>query len=362
MADKPAAERTEQPTPERLRKARQEGRVPTSGEVPSALMIALLLIVLGLTAATLYGWFAAQVRRGLAFEHAGALDGAAFVDLLRRRAGESLLVIVPFLLAGAAVSVFGSLLVGGWAFAPKALRLDLGRISPVNGLKGLLSFRSAVYLSVSVAKLLVILAIVYVYLEDKLPACLALRWSAPAGVVVAIARLVFGLAGRVVAALMVIAGMDLLFQRWKHKRDLRMTRQEVKEERRQHEISPELRGRIRAIQIEMVRKRMLQEVPQADVVLTNPTHVAVAIRYDAGSMQAPQVVAKGADFLAEKIRDIARAHNVPVLHRPELARALYATVEPGQTIPEALYVAVAEVLAVIYRLRNRQQTAGGAAE
>ena len=133
-----------------------------------------------------------------------------------------------------------------------------------------------------------------------------------------------------------------------------MTKQEVKEERKQHEVSPELKGRIRAVQIEMVRKRMLQDVPTADVIITNPTHVAVALRYDAASMGAPEMVAKGADVLCEKIKEIARAHGVPIIHRPELARAIYSAADVGQPIPEALFVAVAEVLALIYRLRRRR--------
>jgi flagellar biosynthetic protein FlhB len=131
-----------------------------------------------------------------------------------------------------------------------------------------------------------------------------------------------------------------------------MTRQEVKEERRLHELSPEVRGHIRAVQIELVRKRMMQEVPKADVVLANPQHVAVALRYEAKTMEAPMVVAKGAELLAEKIKEIARAHNVPVLERPELARAVYRTVDVGGAIPPSLFIAVAEVLAMIYRLRK----------
>jgi flagellar biosynthetic protein FlhB len=155
-------------------------------------------------------------------------------------------------------------------------------------------------------------------------------------------------------ALLVIAAIDVFFQKWKYTQDLKMTKQEVKQERKDTDGSPEVKSRIRRIQIEMARQRMLQEVPKASVVLVNPTHVAVALRYDSKTMDAPIMVAKGADHLAEKIREIARAYGVPIVRKPELARTIYSTVKPGDVIPQTLYAAVAEVLARIYRLRHRK--------
>ncbi|MCK4276907.1 MAG: flagellar biosynthesis protein FlhB [Phycisphaerae bacterium] len=354
MPEKPASERTEQPTPERLRKARREGRVAHSNEVNSALMITMLLVALGLSAPYLYQWFVQQTQQGCLLRFERPMNTESVSQLLRTRGSESFMAVLPFLLGGAAVSVLGSLLVSGWAFSTKALRLNPERISPVNGLKNLISLRSVVHLLVSVAKLTLIAAIVYHYLHDKLGECMAIRWASPTAMVVITAKLIFGVVARIAVGLLGIAGIDMLYQKWNHKRQLRMTRQEVKEERREHEPSPEVRGRIRAVQLEMARARMLQEVAEADVVLTNPTHVAVALRYDAASMEAPQVLAKGPDLLCEKIKEIARAHNVPILYRPELARTIYATVDVGQGIPEMLFVAVAEILAMIYRLRNRR--------
>jgi flagellar biosynthetic protein FlhB len=155
-------------------------------------------------------------------------------------------------------------------------------------------------------------------------------------------------------ALLIIAVIDVFFQKWKYTQDLKMTKQEVKQERKDIDGSPEVKSRVRRIQIEMARQRMLQEVPKASVVLVNPTHVAVALRYEAKTMEAPVMVAKGADHLAEKIREIARAYGVPIVRRPELARTIYSTVKPGDAIPQTLYAAVAEVLAMIYRLRHRK--------
>ena len=354
MPDRPASERTEEATPERLRKAREEGQVPQSQEIPSALMIGALLLALGIFGSATFDWLARSVREGVTVRPADALGSGQIAAAMRQNAAGALGAVAPFLVIMAAVSIFASLLSSGWAFSPKAVQLRFDRISPSGGLRRLFSARSLVRLLLSLAKLAVLVGIVYGFLRDKVATCLALRWTTPAGTLLGMSQLVFGLLGRIALGVVVIAGVDLLWQRRKHKRDLRMTRQEVKEERRQYEQSPEVKARIRAIQIEMVRKRMLQEVPNADVVLVNPTHVAVALKYDAASMEAPLVLAKGADLLCEKIKEIARSHNVSIVHRPELARAIYAAVEVGQPIPEVLFVAVAEVLAMIYRLRRQR--------
>jgi flagellar biosynthetic protein FlhB len=352
MAEQSAADRTEKPTPERLRKARQEGQVPQSVEMPSALMVGVLLLVLALVAPSLMEWFVTLTEEGFSFRLDGSLDGTTFSSVLKSKGREALVQMAPFLIGAGAVSVLGSLLVSGWAFSPKALRWDLGRLSLVSGLRNMFSVRSVVALVISLAKLAVILVIVWSYLHDKLDDCLRLRWASPEGLLCGIGRLTFGVMARIAIGLLVIGGIDMVYQKWHYRRQMRMTRQEVKEELRQHELAPELRGRIRAVQIEMFRRRMLQAVPKADVVLTNPTHVAVALKYDAATMAAPVVVAKGPDLLAEKIKEIARAHGVAVIERPELARAIYGSVEVGQTVPEVLFVAVAEVLAMIYRLRR----------
>ena len=354
MADKPASERTEEATPERLRKAREEGQIPRTEEVPSAIMIAALLLSLGMMGGGLYRWSAEQIRRGMAGGDGGRIGPVGLVASLRAEAGSALAVTVPFLIVAAAASVLSSLLSSGWAFSPKALQVKFERISPVRGFGQLFSGRSVVKLLISLAKLTAIVWVSWAFLSDRLAVLAALRWATPEGMIALTGQLVFGLMVRVGLVILVVAGIDLLYQRRKHKKDLRMTRQEVKEERKQYELSPEVRGRIRGLQIEMARKRMLQDVPTADVVLANPTHVAVALRYDTAKMNAPVVVAKGGDMMCEKIKEIARAHNVPVVHRPELARALFVVAEVGKPIPETLFVAVAEVLAMIYRLRKRR--------
>jgi flagellar biosynthetic protein FlhB len=354
MADRPASERTEEATIERLRKAREEGQIPQTQEVPSALLIGALVIALGVGGEAMMRWLTAQVTDGLTIRPPDQIGPGGLARAMVAKAGSAMVISMPFLLAAAIASVASGLLGSGWAFSPKALRLRFDRLGPQQAIQQMFSSRSVVTMLISLVKLTVLSIVVYVYLKNKSAACMALRWGSAEQIVAGMARLVFGLMVRVAVAVTVIAGADFLYQRWKYRKDLRMTRQEVKEERKQYELAPELRGRIRGIQIEMARKRMLQEVPKADVVLANPTHVAVALKYDSAHMEAPRLLAKGGDFMCEKIKEIARAHGVPILHRPELARALYAACEVGQPIPDALFLAVAEVLAMIYRLRRQR--------
>jgi flagellar biosynthetic protein FlhB len=357
MPDKPATERTEPPTPERLRKARQEGKVPTSQEMPAALTLATLLVATAFAASMLWRFFSRQAAEAFSLGE-GMVPGdvGSFAALLRHKGILALTTMLPFFVATSAAAVFGSVLVSGLSFAPKGMEFKPDRINPASGLKSLVSTKSVMRLVASIVKLSAILAIAVVYLRGKHTEIMRLVWAPPMGALTGMLTIVFGLVLRVTVALVFIALLDLLYQRWQHRKDLRMTRQEVKEERRQHELSPEVRGRIQTVQFEMARKRMLQDVPTADVVVTNPTHVAVALKYDAETMEAPTVVAKGADHLCETIKEVARGHDVPIIQRPHLARTMYRTCEVGGLIPEALYVAVAEILAMIYRLQAEKQT------
>jgi flagellar biosynthetic protein FlhB len=352
MADKPAAEKTEQPTAERLRKAREEGRIPSSQELPSALVLGVLLLALALMASAIWNWMAGQVTDGLAVAGLADFNTDTCWGVLHSKGKAAFFILIPFMLVIASCAVISGLVTGGWCFAPKAVALKPERMHPVNGLKSLFSARSLVKLVVAVAKLAVVLTILFFYLRSRIDQCLGLTWASPFESFSVILGMLFGAAIRIAVAMVAIGLIDVLYQRWQYRRELRMTRQEVKEERREHELSPEVRGRIRSVQLEMARRRMLQEVPKADVVVTNPTHVAVALAYDADAMPAPTVLAKGADLLSDQIKEIARNHDVPIVERPELARTLYSTCDVGDTVPEPLYVAVAEILAMIYRLRK----------
>ena len=354
MAEKPAAEKTEQPTPKRLKKAREKGQVAQSQELPAVVSIVVLVMVLALSAPALLQWFIMQMKQGISGQTGVFADSNAFADFLNAKIISATCAMCPILAALCVGSVVACVAVGGLNFAPQALNLKLSAINPVTGFVKLFNVRSVVKLGVSIAKLIFVSIIVWLYLHSRIDTLAAIRWSWSAQIMVAIARIILGMLIRVCIALLVIAAIDVFFQKWKHTQDLKMTKQEVKQERKDTDGSPEVKSRVRQIQMAMSKRRMLQEVPKANVVLVNPTHVAVALRYDAKTMEAPVMVAKGADHVAEKIREIAQAYGVPIVRRPELARTIFSTLKIGDSIPQTLYAAVAEVLAMIYRLRHRK--------
>ena len=354
MPEKPAAEKTEQPTQKRLMKAREKGQVAQSQELPAAVSIVVLVLILVLFAPTLLQWFVTQMKEGMSGQVGVFADSNGFMHYFNAKIASLTLAIFPILGSLFAGSVLSCVAVSGLNFAPEAVSLKLSAIDPIKGFGKLFNVKSVVKLGVSIAKLIFVSIIVWLYLQDKIDELAAIRWAWSAQIITAISKIILGMLIRVCAALLVIAAVDVFFQKWKYTQDLKMTKQEVKQERKDTDGSPEIKSRVRRIQIEMAKKRMLQEIPKADVVLVNPTHVAVALKYDTKTMEAPVVVAKGADHLAEKIREIARDYGVPVIRKPELARTIYSTVKAGDSIPHTLYAAVAEVLAMIYRLRHRK--------
>ena len=355
MAEDSAAERTEQPTPKRLEKARAKGQVPQSEELTSIVTILVLVAAIALLRSNLMQWMQAEISDGMSCRSSVFADTQTFLAFVHEKTVGILLVMTPILAAMTVASVATCIGVGGLNFAPSAIEFKFSQLNPISGFGKLVNGRSLVRLVTSILKLILVALIAWYYLWDKLPVLASLRWAWSGQMLAAIAQIILGLMIRMGLALLVVALADVFYQKWKYTHDLKMTRQEVKQERKESEGSPEVKGRIRRIQYETAARRMLQEVPKATVVLVNPTHVAVALRYEAKAMDAPVMVAKGADELAERIREIARAHGVPIVSRPELARTIYATVKPGQPVPENLYVAVAEVLALIYRLRHKKR-------
>jgi flagellar biosynthetic protein FlhB len=226
--------------------------------------------------------------------------------------------------------------------------------NPAAAIGSLFSPQSGVKLLISTVKIVFITIIVYYYLRNRIDDLVGLRWAWSFELITGITRLIFGVLIRMAIGLLLIGLADLFYQKWKYIQDLKMTKQEVKEEFRSMEGPPEVQRRIRQKQFEIAMRRMLQDVPKANVVVVNPDHVAVALRYDPDSMGAPIVVAKGADHICEKIKEVARAYGVPIIRRPELAREIFATVDLGKAIPEALFVAVAEILALVFRLRRNR--------
>jgi flagellar biosynthetic protein FlhB len=347
-----AAEKTEQPTARRLSKAKDKGQVPQSQELTSIVTLLVLVAMLALLAPSLLHWFIIQIRQGMSCENSIFADSSGFLDFIGKKIIDIILVICPILAALCAGSFIATVAVSGLNYSPGALELKFDQFNPVAGLMKLVNARSLVKLLLSVLKLFFISLIVWLYLRSKLDMLASLRWAWSIQILAVIAKIILGLMIRIGVVLLVMGIADALYQKWKYIQELKMTKQEVKQELRDTIGSPEVKSRVRQIQFQTALKRMLQEVPRASVVLVNPTHVAVALRYEAKTMEAPVMVAKGADNLAEKIREIARAYGVPIVRRPELARTIYSTVKLGNPIPETLFVAVAEVLAMIYRLRR----------
>ena len=352
MAETSKEDRQLPASEQRLRKAREEGNVPRSRDVAH-----LLVMGAGMGALALMGPSLADGMRRL-MASTFAFDGQVrmyFLDALQptlAHFGDLGWRALAILLSVCAAAIAASTIPGGFNLSVKALGVKVSRINPASGLKRIFSLRNLVeFLKLSLLASL-LWAIGSWYAMDRFPEFAALSHGSLAGSVGHAMALVVGGLGLSMLLLFVLALFDVPFQWFRHRADLRMTRDEVKREHRESEGDPQLKGQIRSRQREAARRRMLSAVPSADIVVVNPTHYAVAIRYDEAAGGAPRVVAKGLDELAMRIQAIARESGVPVLSAPPLARALYAHVELDQEIPQALYVAVAQVLVYVYQLKR----------
>jgi len=354
MAEQEGQEKTEVPTEKKRRESREEGQVAFSKELSSAALLAGIVLTLVATSPIILdamGQLMSQIFRDLAQRK------ELSIDIIFTLSGEILSIILPAFAPFAAViiftGIFASVLQVGVQITFKAISPKFNKISPLTGLKRLFSSQSLADFLKSMAKLIIVGFVGYLTYIDKITELNGLSVSTPESILIYNFTVVAEVAGKIVLALVAIAIFDYFYQRWHHEQQLMMTKQEVKDETKQTEGDPQLKARIRQIQREMSNARMMQEVPKADAVIVNPTHFSVAILYDRDVMSAPEVIAKGADHLALRMRTVARENNVPILERPELARDLYANVEIGDDIPERFYKAIAEILAFVYRLRKR---------
>ena len=354
MAEQEGQEKTEVPTEKKRRESREEGQVAFSKELSSAALLAGIVLTLVATSPIILDAMRelmSQIFRDLAQREELSIDSIFTLS------GEILSIILPAFAPFAAViifvGIFASVLQVGVMITFKAIAPKFNKISPLTGLKRLFSSQSLADFLKSMAKLIIVGFVGYLTYIDKITELNGLSVSTPESILIYNFTVVAEVAGKIVLALVAIAIFDYFYQRWHHEQQLMMTKQEVKDETKQTEGDPQLKARIRQIQREMSNARMMQEVPKADAVIVNPTHFSVAILYDRDVMSAPEVIAKGADHLALRMRTVARENNVPILERPELARDLYANVEIGDDIPERFYKAIAEILAFVYRLRKR---------
>lgn len=344
-------DRTEAPTQKRLDDARSEGRIPRSRELSAAAVMVSAGTLLMLGGRTMGGKLGELMRTGLSISRERIFDSGAATQALGEQSISALWAIAPVLGITLVVALGAPLALGGWAFSGKAIAPDFSRLSPGSGLARMVSARSWMELGKALAKFAVVGgagALVLWLHSDRL---LGLGAEPVDAAIVHAIQMAGEALIALTAALVLIAAVDVPFQLWQYHKDMRMTREEIRQEHKESEGSPEIKGRIRALQREMAERRMMDDVPKADVIITNPTHFAVALRYDEKTMRAPRVVAKGVDLMAARIREVASEHRVPIFEAPPLARALHRSVDIGDEIPTGLYVAVARVLTYIFQLR-----------
>jgi flagellar biosynthetic protein FlhB len=345
-------DKTEQPTPKRLQEARKGGNVPQSMELLSAVSIVALLAALMMNASSTLKWAKRQVKEGFSCNFKKLETLESFGEFAGDKIIEVLMVMAPYMLLMMVASIAASILISGKTWSPKALKLKWNVINPSAGIKKLFSKEALVKLGMGIIKIIFIGIIAWFYVREKLEEIITFQWAWSEDLLRLTGGLIFGVAVRLCIGLVFIGLIDLIYRKWKYIDDLKMSKQEVKDEKKAEDGSPEIKRKIRQKQFEAAMHRMMQDVPKADVVLVNPTHVAVALKYDKEKSAAPIVVAKGKENICEKIKDVARAYGVPIIRRPALARNLFGQVKLGEPIPDSLYVAVAEVLALVYRLKK----------
>jgi flagellar biosynthetic protein FlhB len=352
MADEPQQDRTEQPTPKRLEDARKKGDVPRSRELTmTGVMLSGaggLLVMAGPMGKDLLSAFASAFT----IERDVIMDPAHMAPAFAETAAKGMLSIMPLAVVLICAVFLSAVAIGGWSFSMKAAAFKVERLNPLKGLKRIFGPNGLNELVKALAKFSLVAAIAVTWLWYSSDDLLALGRQPIAAAVKSSLRLC-GISLLIVSCgLIAIAAVDVPFQLWQFQKKMRMTRQQVKDEYKETEGRPEVKSRIRQLQQQVATRRMMEELPTADVVITNPTHFAVALKYDDHSTGAPRVIAKGKDLVAKRIREVATEHGVPLFSAPPLARVLFRTTDIGDEIPARLYTAVAQVLAYIFQLNE----------
>jgi flagellar biosynthesis protein FlhB len=360
MAEDSFQEKTEPASDKKREEARRKGRVPRSAELNSAFVLLFGMMILSFGGTALVNGLADVLRTSLLRSGTTTVTVANLHGLIAEEAMTVGTILAPVILGIMGVGLAVAVLQVGFVFSPEALRPSFDKVNPLNGIqKIMVSRRSLIELAKSIIKVLLVGLVAWWSVQDVIEESPALI----DGDVVAILGFLGHSAARVGLRMglmvMALAILDFFYQRIEHEREMRMSKEEVKEEAKATEGDPMVKSRIRGIQRRIAYRRMMADVPKADVVVTNPTHLAVALCYDATEMNAPKVLAKGADLIALKIKEIAFEHNVPIVEDKPLAQALYRAVEIGDPIPEKLFQAVAQLLAYIYKLKNQKKSPYG---
>ncbi|MCK0768771.1 flagellar biosynthesis protein FlhB [Chromohalobacter canadensis] len=351
-------EKTEDPTPRRLDKAKEDGEVARSRELTTFMLLAAGVMALWSLGGHLYESLGGVMEQSFMFSRAEAFDTAVLMSHVWALGKNTLVSLLPLFLIVSVVALAAPVMLGGWLLTAKSLQPQMSKLNPLKGLKRMFSSQAVAELGKAVAKSTLVGGVAVIFLwwhrGDLLGLMnLPLSEALAKGMELAALCLAF-----CVATLIVVVLIDVPFQLWSFTKKLRMTKDEIKKEHKESEGDPQVKARMRAQQQSMARRRMMAKVPDADVIVTNPTHYAVALMYEGSQMEAPRVVAKGADMVATRIRELGEAHGVPLLEAPPLARALNQHVDIDQEVPANLYTAVAEVLAWAYRLKRVREEGG----
>ena len=355
-------EKTEQPTSKRLEDAKRKGQVARSRELNTMAITLLGVVVLVVMSGYVGGELTQIMTHGLAVERSEIFEPNSLIQHLSEAVQDAFLALTPFFLTMIVVAIASSVALGGFSISSEAFAPKLSKLNPLKGLQRIFSLKGLVELFKALAKFALVGGATALLLWHTLGDYLLLHEMDLAQAALHMGRLIGWSVILIAATLILVAAIDVPFQLWDHKRQLKMTRQEVRDEFKETDGRPEVKSRIRQMQQELARRRMMEEVPKADVIVTNPTHYAVALRYEPDRMKAPKLVAKGADLVALNIRTVGEAARVPVVESAALARAIYFHTELDQYIPVGLYLAVAKLLAYVFQLKVYRTDGGNRPE
>ena len=352
MSEEQFQERTQPATPKRKQKAKEEGQVPRSKELSVALSLLASGIVLALISTKLFAAFSEVMENSFRLSRDSFFSTATIFKIFRHDVGTVVLAILPFFIVIFLVSLLSPLALGGWLFSLKLIQPKGNRINPISGLKRILSINSLVELAKSILKFILIGSVSFFFTHSNYGELLQLYSSDLNSGLAECKHLLSENYLYLTLIILLIACFDIPFQIWQNAKKLKMTNQEIKEENKESELNAEVKGRIKQIQNRISQNRMIREIPTADIVLTNPTHYAVALRYQIGKDSAPTVVAKGADYMVDRIKMIAKQHKIDIISSPALTRSIYFSTDLFKEIPTGLYKAVAQILAYIFQLKR----------
>ena len=353
MADN--EDKTEEPTGKRLADARKKGQIPRSRELNTFAMLIVSATLLRMQGGQIGNGFIEMMRTQFQLSRTTIFDPASAMLHLKQVMIDGLMLIAPFIIILVITAIITPILMGGWVFSWEAIAFKPSKMNPITGITKIFAVRGLVELFKALLKILLVFAVAVALYKSFVSELLGLS-AEPLGQSISHALTIIGTCIIILSgSLVLVAMIDVPYQLWDHSKNLKMSKQEIKDEQKDSEGSSEVKGRQRRMQMDMSQRRMMAEVPKADVIVTNPSHYAVALKYDQNSNGAPKLVAKGVDLIAAQIRNVAIGADVPLVASPPLARALYYSTEIDKEIPQGLYLAVAQILAYVYQLKTAQK-------